>query len=195
MRILPSLRFSSARRSFRRDERGVAGMELGLCIPVLLTLFIGGIEMSNYLILHQKTEKLAMTVSDLVAQLNTIDCTNANITQIVTAAEQIMQPYQVGASGVIFVSSVNKAGTANPVVLWQRTGGGTLPGQASKLGAQGANAALPAGFTLADKDNVIVAEVYYSYTPIFMSGILSPQIMYKSAYFKPRLGALTTIPG
>ena len=85
------------------------------------------------------------------------------------------------------------AGAVPPVVNWQYVGGGSLS-RASLIGVVNGNATLPAGLTLNVKDNVIVAEVFYRPTPIFLTESWAATEIYKSAIFKPRLGALTTPP-
>jgi Flp pilus assembly protein TadG len=180
------------KRHFFSNASGIVATEFALMAPVLLLLFLGGFEVTRFILLQQKTEKVAYTIGDVVTQNTTI--TNAQLAQIVTAASQIMQPYTFGANGVVIVSSVYQTGTVNPpTVRWRYTGGGTLA-RTSTVGNVNGNATLPAGLTLNDKDNVIIAEVYYRYSPMFSGGVVGTQDIYKSTVFKPRLGALTTPP-
>ena len=102
-----------------------------------------------------------------------------------------MKPYSFSGSGVVIISSVYKTGTANPKINWQYKGGGTL-NRASKLGSSGQFASMPTGFTMTDKENVIITETYYRYKPI-INGAVSEGDIYRSSYFRPRLGALTSL--
>ena len=51
--------------------------------------------------------------------------------------------------------------------------------------------------TVAAGDTLIVVEIYYAYTtiwtPITYSNVLSNQTLYHRAFFRPRVGTLTTI--
>ncbi len=179
-------------RLLAMTDSGVVATEFALLAPILLLLFLGGFEMSRFLLIQQKAEKVAYTVTDVVTQNTTI--TNAQLASIVIAASQIMQPYTFGANGVVIISSVHQSGTVNPpTVKWRYTGGGTLL-RTSQIGNVNGNATLPGGLTLNDKDNIIITEVYYRYTPMFSGGAIGAQDIYKVTIFKPRLGALTTAP-
>jgi hypothetical protein len=79
------------------------------------------------------------------------------------------------------------------IVNWQRFGAGGVPGM-SHFGTQGTVAILPAGFSLSERENVIAAEIFYTYRPIFPGFFLDERQIYRRAFFKPRLGALTQAP-
>ena len=180
------------KRRILADERGLAFIEFALVLPVLLLLFMGGYELSRLVIVSQRLEKVAYTVNDVVTQQTSV--TNAQLGNIMTAAAEIMQPYPFASNGGIVLSSVYQSGaTTSPTVLWQYQGGGTLP-STSRIGQPGGLATLPAGFTLNATDNVIIAEVFYNYTPLLTAGPIQPTTLYKIVIFKPRLGALTTPP-
>lgn len=176
---------------FRHNVRGIAATEFALVAPMLLLLILGGFEFSRYMLIHQKTEKVAYTVSDVVSQNTSV--TDAELTQISNAAAQIMAPYSFSSQGVVIVTSVYKPVGSAAKVNWRHSGGGALV-RASQIGAVGGAATLPTGLELNDKDNVIVAEIYYFYTPLFGGSLIANGDIYKTAIFKPRLGALTTPP-
>ncbi len=176
---------------FLRSCHGVVATEFALMAPLLLILFMGGFEISRFLLVQQKTEKLAYTMADVVTQNSSL--TQAQLTSMMNAATEIMKPYTFGGSGIVMVTSVYQNGTVNPpTVNWRSTGGGTLA-RTSKLGSVGGYATLPGLLSLNDNDNVIVAEVYYVYTPLF-SSVVGTQDVYKAIVFKPRLGLLTSTP-
>lgn len=182
-------------RSIFRNNQGVAAVEFALTLPVLLMLSLSGYELSRFMLLQQKVEKAAYTTADVTAQSTSL--TTAQMTDIFSAGAQIMLPTTFGANGVIIISSVTQTGaptgTNPPRVAWRNSGGGSLA-RASKIGNVGGTATLPGGLTLADKDNVIVAEVYYRYSPLLSGAVLQASDVYKYAVFKPRLGALSTPP-
>ncbi|MFO1242467.1 MAG: TadE/TadG family type IV pilus assembly protein [Rickettsiales bacterium] len=166
--------------------------EFALCAPVLLILLLGSIEGSRFLLVNQKQEKIAFTVADVVAQ--STDLTTAGMDQLLAATQDMMNPYTFGANGIVMVTSVTKNPGQNPIVNWRYTGGGTLAGSSSLIGNVGSTATLPTGFTLNDRDNIIIAEVFYRFTPLFNSKLFGSRTLYKSAIYKPRLGELTNAP-
>jgi len=183
-------------RCLWRAQEGIAALEFALSASVLMLLALSGIEVTRFLIIEQKVDEVAATMADLVAQSTTL--TKASLSQMMTAAGQIIQPEanDFAAQGTVIITSVYQNGTGTaPTVQWNYSGGGTLS-RTSKIGTVGGNATLPGGLVLNDKDNVIVAEVYYHYTPILSvsAGLLSPQDIYRTTVYKPRLGALTTPP-
>lgn len=90
-------------------------------------------------------------------------------------------------------SDMGQAGLGGPAtVRWRRSGSGTLAAT-SELGAVGADATLPQGFTVPSGDSTIIAEVFYDYTPWLFSGVTNPSRLYHRALFRPRFGALTSL--
>lgn len=175
---------------FARAQEGIAYVEFAIALPFLIALFLGAVELTRYIIIVQKVEKSTVTVTDVVAQSSTIGTTQLN--QLVQAVAQVMLPYSFGSNGYVIITSVSRTGTSPPVVRWQYTGGGSWV-RPSQVGSSGGNATLPAGITLDDKENVIVAEVYYNFSPILVNSVISGGEIYKVSVFKPRLGELTTL--
>ncbi|MGB4100860.1 MAG: TadE/TadG family type IV pilus assembly protein [Alphaproteobacteria bacterium] len=176
----------------RQSERGVAAVEFSLMLPILLVLLLGGMDLTRYMLYQQKVDRISFSVTDLVAQSQSVSVAKMN--DIALAAAQIMQPFPFGTQGVIIVSSIYKDPTQSfPVIRWQYIGGGTL-GRGSKIGNVNGTPTLPNGLTLNDKDNVIITEAYYVFDPVFHSGYIPVSDIYKIAIYKPRLGALLSLP-
>lgn len=189
------MRARPALRSLTRDESGLAYLEFAIATPFLLALLMGAVEMTRYILIVQKVEKISVTISDVVAQGHTV--TTSQLDNVITAAAEIMNPYEFGPRGYVIITSVKQSGNysaANPPrVNWQyRGGGGWL--QNSRVGSPGTSATLPNNMTLFDKDNVIVTEVFYNYAPLITThGVLTGTALYKIGVFKPRLGDLSTL--
>ena len=177
---------------FLRAQQGVAMVEFALALPLLMTVFLGTVEVTRYILITQKVEKLAHTVSDVTAQSKTV--TNASLNQVVVAASDIMKPYSMNTNGRIIVSSLYRAPSAtNGVVNWRYQGGGTLSAT-SKLGLEGATASMPSAFTFEERENIIAAEVYYRFSPLVTSAFFGTTTIYRVAFYKPRLGTLISPP-
>ena len=104
---------------------------------------MGAIEVTRYILIVQKVEKTAVTISDVVSQGTTISTSDLN--NILTAAGQVMQPYTFGPNGYVIISSVTQTGayTINnpPLVNWQYTSSGGTWTQNSQVGTTGGSAA------------------------------------------------------
>lgn len=177
-------------RRFRGSEDGVAATEIALAAPFLLMLLLGGYDVSRYILIHKKVSQVGFSVSDVTAQYTTL--TAAAMAQVFQITGRILPSYVSGSTGVTIVTSVYLSGK-QPKVSWQcYSTSGTL--WKSKIGAEGANAAVPANLLSDDKDNVIVSEVYYRFNPIFSIFYKSSSDIYSKSLFRPRLGALTKKP-
>ena len=185
-------------RQVLHEQSGIAYIEFALCAPFLLLLLLGSLEITRFILIAQKVEKTAVTIADVVAQASTVKTSELN--NIVMAAAQVMQPYSFSTTGYVIITSVTQTGTYSasnpPMVNWQYTSSGANGSwtQPSKVGTPGNAATLPTGFTLYDKDNIIISEIYYNFSPMVpTNGIIGNVTLYKTGLYKPRLGALATL--
>lgn len=176
--------------NLRNDQHGVAYLEFALLLPFLMLLFLGGIELSRYVQAGQKADKLTHTVVDLIAQAPTIS--ESELDQIMQAVEHIMNPLPFEQNGVIIVSCVGYNSYGQLRVKWQYKGGGELD-RDSAIGTSGNQPNLPDGFTVEARDNVIIAETYYSMQPMISEDYAEPMEFYRTAYYLPRIGELDTL--
>lgn len=174
-----------------RDRRGVVLQETAIIVPLLIMMFLGGYEIARFALLQQKLSRTAMAAADLVTQDTTISV--PVVDGILAATSAMMRPFTTGPAQIVIISSVSKTGAAAPKVDWQRTGGGTLTGVTSTLGVAGANATLPTGFIVRSGENVIVAEVFYQFSPTFAADVIPAHTLYHRAMFRPRVISLSTL--
>ena len=177
-------------RRFRRDRRGSILAETAITLSILAMVSLAGVEVARYTLLHQKMERIAASIGDLIAQAETLSETD--VTNVFDAIGEIAKPFEMGPNGLVIISSVSATGGSGPVMNWQRTGGGSM-GASSEVGEPGNPATLPPGLIVDDGDTVIVAEVRYSYTPWLYSAVIDPSELYHTAFFRPRMGALKEI--
>jgi Flp pilus assembly protein TadG len=173
---------------FARDGKGTISVELAVAVPVLTALLMSGVEVTRYVLINQKLERTAATMGDLISRMP--ELTEGDITSFFAASDQVMTPYDVQIDGRVIISSIARAG-GDPEIIWQRTYG--LVAAASRFGAAGDPAVLPAGFEVRDSENVITAEIFYEFEPIMMTAVLEAGRLYSRAVFRPRFGSLTTV--
>ena len=173
-------------------RRGIAAVEFGLALPIWIILFLGVADLSYCLLVNQRVERIAYSVCDIVTQSSKVTVSDLNNTLL--AAGQLMQPFAFGNKGVVIVTSVYKPTGLSPTIEWQYTGGGSLV-RSSQIGNIGMTPSLPNGLTLNDNDNVILAEVYYNFSPLFVNlGLVQASDIYRVTAYKPRLSPLITPP-
>lgn len=191
------MRYIQLLKSWRNNQSGLAAVEFALALPIFVALLMGGAEVARYILVHQKVEKLAFSVADVTSQFEILG--SGDISVIMNASAEIMDPYdQFDTRGRIVLSSVFKDPDETKQLLqWQCEGGGTASATSHVAQPSSQTAAvLPGNMVLDDADDVIVAEIFYTYTPMldwFEFG--AGQNIYKTAMFRPRLGALTAVPG
>jgi Flp pilus assembly protein TadG len=180
-----------------KSESGLAYLEFAIALPILMILFLGSIEISRCFLIIQKVEKTVSTIGDVTAQTdaNISPLTTAKMSQLMSAVDDMMSPYSSGANDPkisTIITNITKTGTASPIINWQYCGGGSLVVN-SKLGKIiGSNATMPSGLILVDGEEIIIAEVFYNFTPIIGNNrFLAGFQIYRTAVFMPRLGALT----
>ena len=184
-RLLPSL------HGFARDRRGSVLMELAIGLPILVMILLGCFEAARFVLLDQKLARVAASTSDLVAQAEGIS--EAQITDLFSAADASAMPFDLAGTGRVIISSVTKPTTADPTVAWQRISSGTVAAT-SAIGTAGQTATLPAGLSLRQGENIIVAEVFYNYTPVFLGATrFTSASLYEVSYNRPRIINLTQV--
>ena len=157
-----------------RDVRGISAVEFALIAPLMITLLLGSVELSDVMIADRKATSVASTTADLVAQAIQID--NSEITDIFTAATAIMNPYD--ASGVeVRITSVNIE-TSTTEVGWSDAYN-TTPY------APGSSFTLPTGLGLPG-GSVVVGEVKYTHNSVIGQFLGGPKEITDTFYMQPR---------
>jgi hypothetical protein len=207
MNLMANIRRGLKVRRKDKSRRGVAAVEFALTLPIWITLLLGAGDGTYCMLVNERADRIAYSITDIVTQYQTI--TQANLADISQAAGQLMQPLPFDQNGILIVTSVYQAPGQRPTICWQYTsttrptGGSNPPLPISKVGtangnancAQGTLATLPNGLILNDNDNVVISEVYYTFTPMFLStGLFPGGDIYRVAVYKPRLSPLITIP-
>jgi Flp pilus assembly protein TadG len=169
---------------------GNVAVEFALAAPVLVLLMLASAELARFVILHQKMDRVATTISDLVSRAETIS--ESELQDIFTAAGEVATPFRLADLGVVIVSSVTNPDGSGPIVAWQRSGGGAYSGT-SQIGIEGDDATLDGDFEVREGETAIISEVYFDFTPFLSEIIVAPQVIYRTAHHRPRLGTLEEI--
>lgn len=171
-------------------EKGTALVEFALALPVLVLLLLASVEYSTLLLMTQKSQRLAATMADLIAQADD-PLTAVQVDTLFNAAAHVMEPFDHNTDGLVILSAVTLSG-GKPVVAWQRADAGHFVA-ASGVGQPGKTAILPAGLPLRSGEVVIVAEAFQKFDPIFTTTVMPARTIYEQAYYRPRLGQLAVL--
>lgn len=78
-------------RHLAGDERGVSAVEFAMLLPLMTTLYLGGVEVSQGVSIDRKVTLTARTVTDLVSQVASIN--NAGMNNVLTASTAVLSPF------------------------------------------------------------------------------------------------------
>ena len=176
-------------RGIRSDRANVA-VEFALALPVLLAMLLASAELGRFVLLNQKIDRVATTMSDLVARVETIS--ENDLDDIFLAASHVASPFNLTTSGRVVVSSVVNPDGDGATIAWQRAGGGNFLAS-SEVGIEGGTATLSAELNVREGETVIISEVFFDFEPFLSETIVAPRVIYRRAHHRPRLGTLETI--
>jgi hypothetical protein len=171
-------------RRLRASRRGVAAMEFAFVLPILLTMFVSGVELMNYIIVRMRVSQLALHVADNASRLgegNVLterQLREMDINDVLTGAGAQGDNLDIYRRGRIILSSL-EASTAFPGrfrIAWQRCRG-DRNARRSTFGRAGDDD-LP-GIGPADQQVRAVAgnptmfvEIHYEYQPLMLASVV-----------------------
>jgi Flp pilus assembly protein TadG len=173
--------FSGYVRRFVRDRQGVSAVEFALLLPLMLTLYIGGVEVGNGMAIQFKSTLAARTVADLASQYSTIN--NSTMTSILGAASTVVTPYSPSGM-VVKVSEVSTDANGNATITWSDA----INGAARPVGQ---SVTLPNGVKAANI-SLLWGEVTYPYNPQIGYVLTGTITIYQNMFFYPRLSTSVT---
>jgi Flp pilus assembly protein TadG len=172
LKLLRTLRIEA----FARSQSAVSALEFALVLPIMLTLYFGGLEVGEALTINRKVTHVTSALADLVTQSKVI--TNTDMTNILKAAAAGALPY--GHSLLrIKISQVSTTAAGLTTVDWSDALHDTAL-------AKGAPYTLPP----AVKENgtsIVVAEVHYTFTPTIGYVMAGSYDLTDKFYLRPRL--------
>jgi Flp pilus assembly protein TadG len=163
---------------FARQDGGMAAVEFSLILPILVVLWLGGVEVTQALSVDRRLNNLAASVGDLVARSKTL--IYSDVDKIFDIAPGALFPYST--SGLqMRVSAVNIDAGQNATVAWSRADGMTAYATSASV-----TSVVPLTLRVANTQ-IIMAEVYTTYTPAVGYVITGAMNLDDRLFFVPRL--------
>ena len=147
-----------------------------MLLPLMLTLYLGTVEMSQGISADRKVTLTARTVADLVSQVSSID--NSDMTNALNAASAVMAPFS-SSNLKVTVSSVSIDGNGKATVDWSDSFNGSAR-------AKGSTVVLPTALAVPNS-SLIWSEVQYGYKPTIGYMISGTLLLKDQIYMRPRL--------
>ena len=181
-------RFGGPVKHFGRAQEAVAAVEFALIMPMLITLYLGSLELSQLITVDQRITTIAGTVGDLVSRANG-SVSAASLTDYFQAATAIISPLPTTGLTQVVTEYYIDPTTLKATVKWsQAYNGGT-----AKLAATvyNANTVVPASMTNVSKGGyVISSEAAYPYTPLLGLFFKTAFPLYHQNFYAPRFAAI-----
>jgi Flp pilus assembly protein TadG len=161
---------------FVEDRRGVSAVEFAMLLPLMITLYLGSVEVSQGVSIDRKVTLTTRTIADLASQVSSIN--NTDMTNLLNASSAVIDPFDKTQLKVV-VSAVTVDANGNAKIAWSDTLNGTKR-------TVGATVTLPAALNVANTQ-LIWSEVSYSYKPTVGYVITGTLNLSDQIYMRPRL--------
>ena len=157
MKTLTSFAWSMiARRPIKltTDASGTALVEFAITLPVLLSIYLGCVQICDVVSVYRKSTTTTRTIVDLTSQQTQVS--DSTLASILNASAQVMAPYSTAKLRMV-VTQVKIDGTGAAKVDWS-----SKSGTGAVADTVGATYTLPAGVGVAGT-SLIVGKVNYDY--------------------------------
>lgn len=188
--------FKKIAENLKSRQEGVAMIEFALAAPVLVGLLLSSIDITSYLVAHQRVSRASYTMSNLLTQMDK-GLSESQISDMMLALDEVSKPFSISEDGVATMTAVigkdDGAGGLEYSVAWQRCYGPNA--HSNRFGDTGSTVDetdIPASTIVTDGQILVVTEVDYTFTPMLGFLPLDGQIQYEAS-FRPRRGTIENI--
>lgn len=144
--------------AFLRDVEAMAAIEMAFIFPVMVTLYVGLVDVTNLVSINRRVTLTASTLADLVTQLDTTT-TRSEIDGIFESARSIFEPHPVDGISLNLYTFKLDGGSAE--LRWHHGNGascGSTPAGSAEMES-----------LMEDGNDVVVARVCYDHPAIIGS--------------------------
>jgi len=159
-----------------RNQDGMSAVEFAMMLPLLLTLYLGAVEISQAVGVDRKVTLTSRTVADLASQSTSL--VSADMQNILNASAAVIAPFDPSQLKVT-VSEVNIDNNGNATIGWSCTLGGSAH-------AVGSAVTLPSALKIANT-SLIWGEAAYTYKPVIGYVVTGTLNLSDQIYMRPRL--------
>lgn len=178
-----SIPMSAPLRRFAADQSGVSAVEFAILLPLMLTMYLGGVEVSQAVSADRKTTLVSHTVGDLVAQASNV--TSTDVTNVLNAGGAVAYPFSASNLQVTVSSVCIDATGTRATVAWSRTQNGT-----ARSGV--VTSSIPSALMVAST-SLIWGEASYAYRPTVGWTITGTLNLSDKFFLRPRLSSSVTL--
>lgn len=171
--------------SLKSDDRGISAVEFALILPVLISLYLGGVELTLAMTLDRKVTGATAALGDLTARASHLD--NDDLADIFEATRMVLQPNDI-AQASMQITSVSYDSTVHSIsgdtvevnVDWSDTCGSEITALNDDVTITVPKDLIPDGGTL------IVAQISFPYDSPVGYFFSSTRHLTDTFYLRPR---------
>ena len=167
-------------RKWVLGDDGVAAMEAAMIFPLLLTLFMGVLDLGSGILAAQKAITASQVSADLIGRHEVVS--DEEIDEAVEAAGMAMAPYSSAVELGVDIVSLEFNGDGTSDVLWRRT-------QNMSPNEKAVNSAYSLG---AEGEGIVAVTVQFTFEPVFVGFLFDNMEFTEVAFVRGRKSA--TIP-
>lgn len=178
-------------RRFAASTHGIAAVEFAMIVPVLLVLLLASFDAGRAISVYMKVRAATFTLASITNQYSTSTngIATADMTAITGSSSAVLAPFS--SSGVVEkITQIKATSLTAATVSWSYSLNGTAysSGAAWTLPSQfrTMNGAISGSACNSFPCYYILAEVAYTYTPVFGKFITGPITLNDSVYVTPR---------
>ncbi len=147
-----------------------------MLLPLMLTLYLGTVEISQAVGIDRKVTLTSRTLADLASQVSSLS--SSDMSNILNASSAVIAPYDPSKLKVT-VSEITIDNNNNAKIAWSCTLGGTAH-------SVGSSVTLPAALNVANT-SLIWGEAAYTYKPTIGYVVTGTLNLSDQIYMRPRL--------
>src|SRR5215471_12579540 len=167
--------------SFARDHRGISAVEFAMLLPLMVTMYLGVVEVSRGVAIDRKVTLTTRTMADLASRVTSIN--NADMSSLLNASSAVIAPYPPSPLSITLSAvSIDANGVAK--VAWSDTLGGSAR-------TVGSTVSVPSVLAV-PSTQLIWSEVSYTYNPTFGYVVTGSMNLHDQIYMRPRLSDTIT---
>lgn len=182
-----------------RDRRATVLVEMAFCIPFLIFVGFGGLEMANLTFAHTRISQIGLSAADNASRIavgNNLSLPRVrelDINEVFTGVQEQGGNLDFAAHGRIILSSLERNGDGGQTIKWQRCFGNLNVDSSYGVEGDGATGTDfpgmgPAGgeVTAATGTAVMFVEIVYEYQPLLYGEWLGEKTIRSTAAFNIR---------
>ncbi|MFZ4532616.1 MAG: TadE/TadG family type IV pilus assembly protein [Alsobacter sp.] len=174
------------------DERGVAAVEFALLLPVMLTMYLGSVEVSQGLSADRKVVLLARTLGDLTTQKSAVS--TSTMDTVTAAGSVVLSPLKVNVARMrvtsIAISAPSSGAVNDATVCWTYVKGAWSP--AFAIGQKLDITTVPTTLRTDIGSSIVLAEVQYPYKPVIGYVVTGQLTLNERIFMRPRVSSYVT---